>query len=346
MLIYADKCCGLLVFKINRYFGCAVGCLIFLATAAVSAMAAEAGRAYPDRPLRLIVTYPPGGGTNVVARLVAQKLTDAWGQAVIVDNRAGGGGIVGTDIVAKAAADGYTLLFGTSAGLAIQPLLLGSAPYDPLKAFAPVSLLILDPQLLVVTGTLPANTLKELIAHARANPGKLNYASSGLGAPNYMNMEGLKLTTGIDMLHVPYQGTGPAMIDLLSGRIQLMWSSMPSVLPHLKTGRLKALAVGGTERVHNVPDVPTMKEAGLPAFEPNMPWYGIFVPAGTQKSIIDKLNAQLVRSLNEPETIKFLAANGFEPHLSTPEELGRHLRSEYERLKKLIHAIGIQKRGL
>lgn len=317
--------------------------LLFVNLSGPIAHAAEADRGYPGRPLRLIVTYPPGGGTNVVARLVAQKLAEAWGQQVIVDNRPGGGGIIGTDIVAKAAPDGYTLLFGTSAGLAIQPLLMGSAPYDPLRAFSPVTLLILDPQLLVINGALPVNSLKELIAYAKAKPGALNYASSGLGAPNYMNMEGLKLTTGIDLLHVPYQGTGPAMIDLLSGRVQLMWSSMPSVLPHLKTGRLKALAVGGTERVHNVPDVPTMREAGLPGFEPNMPWYAILVPAKTPKHIIDKLNAQLVKALNEPDTIMFLAANGFEPHSSTPEELGTHLRKEYERLKKLIHAIGFSK---
>ena len=312
--------------------------LAAIACACNAAQAAESAQAYPSRPIRFMVTYPPGGGTDLVARQVAQKLSEAWSQQVIIDNRPGGGGIIGAEIVSRSAPDGYTYLLGTSAALVTQPLLLGKAPYDSLKAFAPVSLLTQDVHTLFIYGSLPVNTLKELISYAKARPGQLNYASAGLGSPNHLNMELLKTVAGIDMVHVPYQGSGPSVTDLLAGRVQVIWSSASSLIPYLKTGRLKALAVGGPQRLSTMPDVPTVAEAGLPQFEPNMPWFSIFVPAGTPKPIITKINAEVGRILKDPDTIKRLTGSGYTPHPSTPEELGAHLAKEYARMKDLVQA--------
>ncbi len=313
--------------------------LILLIIGCNASVAAESSLAYPARSIRFVVTYPPGGGTDLVARQVGQKLAESWGQPVIIDNRPGGGGVIGAEIVANAPADGYTYLFGTSAALVTQPLLVGKVPYDPLIAYAPVSLLTVDVQVLYINGALPVNTLKELITYARAKPGALSYASAGLGAPNHLNMEQLKHVAGINIVHVPYQGSGPSVIDLLAGRVQLIWSSAVALVPHAKSGKLKALAVGGSHRMPALPEVPTIAEAGLPNYEPNMPWFSIFVPAKTPKPIIDKINAQVVRTLNDPETVKKLAGYGYAAHSSSPEELGNHLRKEYQRMKALIGAI-------
>jgi len=304
---------------------------------AVTALA----QTYPTRPIRWIVTYPPGGPTDVVARAIGAKLTEAWGQQVVIDNRAGAGGVIGTDLAAKAVPDGYTLLFGTSAGLTINPALSSKLPYDAIKDFAPVSLLVLNPQLLVLNNAVPANTMKELIAYAKARPGQLNYASVGQGSPNHLGMELLKALAHIEIVHVPYKGTGPAITDLLGGQVQLMFNSMPSVLPLIKSGKLKGLAVGSAQRSPAIPDIPTVAEAGVPGFE-NVTWYGMFAPARTPHDIIVKLNQQVVKILAEPEMAQRLASQGAEPRSSTPEELVKFMRVESARWKKVIQAAGIK----
>src|SRR5450759_1299906 len=212
-------------------------------------------RGYPSKPIRWIVTYPPGGPTDVVARAVGARLTAAWGQQVVIDNRAGAGGVIGSELAAKSAPDGYTLLFGTSSGLSINPVLSSKLPYDPVRDFAPVSLLVISPQILVANNALPVNSVRDLIALAKAKPGQLNYASVGQGSPNQLGMELLKSLTGVDLLHVPYKGTGPAITDLLAGQVQVMFNSMPSVLPLVTSGKLKGLAVGSAQRSPADPDI-------------------------------------------------------------------------------------------
>ena len=318
---------------------------VYLMAACVLAagqLAVEASaQSYPTRPIRWIVTYPPGGPTDVVARAIGAKLTEAWGQQVVIDNRAGAAGIIGTDLAAKAVPDGYTLLFGTSAGLTINPALSSKLPYDAVRDFAPISLLVLNPQILVLHNSVPANTVKELIALAKARPGQLNYASVGLGSPNHMGMELLKALTGIDIVHVPYKGTGPAITDLLGGQVQLMFNSMPSVLPLVAGGKLKGLAVGSAQRSPAIPELPTVAEAGVPGFE-NVTWYGMFAPAKTAPEIIARLNKQVVQILAAPEMTQRLASQGAEPRSSTPEELVRFMRVESERWKKVIKTAGIK----
>jgi len=298
-------------------------------------------QSYPVRPIRWIVTYPPGGPTDVVARAIGAKLTAAWGQQIVIDNRAGAGGVIGTDLAAKAVPDGYTLLFGTSAGLTINPALSNKLPYDAVKDFAPVSLLVLNPQLLVVHPSVAANSVKELIALAKARPGQLNYASVGQGSPNHLGMELFKALTGTEMVHVPYKGTGPALTDLLGGQIQLMFNSMPSVLPLVASGKLKAFAVGSAQRSAAVPDIPTVAEAGVPGFE-NVTWYGMFAPARTHRDIVVRLNREVVRILAEPEMAQRLATQGAEPRSSTPEELAKFMQVESQRWKKVIKAANIR----
>ncbi len=317
---------------------CATTCLL---TAMLIMASAAPAQTYPIRPIRWVVTYPPGGPTDVVARAIGAKLTEAWGQQIVIDNRAGAGGVIGTDIAAKAVPDGYTLLFGTSAGLTINPALNSKLPYDAVKDFAPVSLLVLNPQILVVHPAVPVNSVKELIALAKARPGQLNYASVGLGSPNHMGMELLKALTGIDIVHVPYKGTGPAITDLLGGQVQVMFNSMPSVIPLVASGKLKGLAVGSVQRSPAVPDIPTVAEAGVPGFE-NVTWYGMFAPAKTPHDIIVKLNKQVVQILASPEMAQRLASQGAEPRSSTPEELTKFMRVESERWKKVIKTAGIK----
>jgi len=298
-------------------------------------------QSYPTKPIRWIVTYPPGGPTDVVARAIGAKLTEAWGQQIIIDNRAGAGGMIGTELGARAAPDGYTLLFGTSAGMTINPALQSKLPYDPVKDFAPVSLLVINPQLLVLNPTVPANSVKELVALAKAKPGQLNYASVGQGSPNHLGMELLKALTGTNIVHVPYKGTGPAITDLLGGQVQLMFNSMPTVLPLVRSGKLRALAVGSTQRISAIADIPTVAESGVPGFE-NVTWYGMFAPAKTPREIVNKLNAQVVRILAEPDMAQRLSSQGAEPRSSTPDELAKFMRVEFERWAKVIKSAGVK----
>ena len=298
-------------------------------------------QSYPSRPVRFVITYPPGGTTDFVGRPVAQKLSEYLGQPVVVDNRGGAGGALGTILVAQAPADGYTLLLGTSAGMLINPLLNPKLPYDAFRDFSPVSRTNVNPQALVATAALPVNSVKELIAYAKANPGKLNVASSGIGTPNHLGAEMLKYLARIDIVHVPYKGGGPAMTDLIAGQVQLQFSSIPTVLTHVKAGRIKMLAIGSAKRSPALPGVPTIAEAGVPGYEYTT-WYGIFGPRGLPNDIVSQLHGAVRKAVAAPDVHERLMSQGAEPSASSPEELTRYMREESARWAKLIKAADIR----
>lgn len=275
------------------------------AQSAANSTAATPG--YPSRPIRWVVTFPAGGGTDIVARTLAPKLFEALGQPLVVDNRGGATGAIGTEIVARAAPDGHTLLFGTSGALSALPLLNSKLSYDAFRDFSPISLLVIIPQLLVVSQTFPASTVKDLIALAKAAPGKLGYATSGLGSPNHLATELLNTMAGISTLHVPYKGAAPGIADLLGGQVQFMFNPTPALVPQVKSGRLKALAVGSVTRSPALPDVPTVAEAGVPGYEYVL-WYGFFAPAKTPANIVARLNAVTTDILAQPDIVQRLAA--------------------------------------
>ncbi|MEO8441377.1 MAG: tripartite tricarboxylate transporter substrate binding protein [Betaproteobacteria bacterium] len=318
------------------------GSLILTALAvAVAVVTPAAAQTYPSKPVRMVIHFPPGGPTDFVGRAIAQKLTEAWGQQIVVDNRPSAGGIVGVESVVRSAPDGYTLLFATGGSMSIAPAMGIKLPYDVFKDLAPVSLIVVNPQILVLHPSLPANSLKELIALAKSKPGQINYASVGPGSPNHLGMEMLKHMAGIDLVHIPYKGTAPALTDVLAGHVSLMFNSMPSVLPHVNAGRLRAIAVGSAKRSPAAPNIPTVAEAGVPGFE-YVTWYGLFVPAGTPKPIIAKLNSEIVNILNNPDMVQRLASQGAEPQSTTPEGLAKYMREEYDRWRKVIQLIGFK----
>jgi tripartite-type tricarboxylate transporter receptor subunit TctC len=296
---------------------------------------------FPVRPVRLVVTYTAGGPADIAARALAQKLAEVWGQQVVVDNRAGAGGIIGTELVAKAAPDGYTLLHGTAAGLIINPLLVKKLPYDTQRDFAPVSMVVIVPQLLVTNPAVPAATLKELIALAKARPGALNYASVGVGSPNHLGMELLKSMAGIDMVHVPYKGATPAMADLIAGQVQLAFNGMASVLPQIATGKLKAIAIGSARRSPAAPDVPTVAEAGVPGFE-YVAWNGNFAPAATPATVVGKISGDIRKALASPDVVQRLASLGSEPSGSSPAEFAAYLKEDHVRWSRVVKAVGLK----
>jgi tripartite-type tricarboxylate transporter receptor subunit TctC len=315
--------------------------VVFGAAALAAVASISAAQTYPARPVRLVITYPPGGTTDFVGRPLAQKLSDLLGQSVVVDNRGGAGGIIGTMIVAQAPPDGYTLLLGTSAGMVINPLLQSKLPYDAFRDFAPVSRTNINPQALVAHSAVPFNTVKELIAYAKANPGKLNVASSGVGTPNHLGAEMLKHLAGIDIVHVAYKGGGPAMTDLIAGQVQLQFSSIPTVLAHVKAGRIKMLAIGSGKRSPALPDIPTIAEAGVPGYEYTT-WYGIFAPSATPAATIKLLNAAVMKAVLSPEVSQRLAPQGAEPAPGTPQELTHYMKEESARWAKTIKAAKIR----
>lgn len=301
---------------------------------------------FPTKSLRMIIHFPAGGPTDFVGRALAQKLGEAWKQQIIVENRPGAGGIIGVETVLRAPADGYTLLFATSGSLALAPALTPKLPYDVFTDLAPITLVVINPQILVVHPSLPVHSVRELIKLAKSQPGKINYASVGPGSPNHMGMELLKSMAGIDMLHVPYKGTSPAITDLLSGRVSLLFNSMPSVLPHIKSGRLRAIAVGSAKRSPAVPDIPTVAESDprLKGFQ-YVTWYALLAPAATPKDVIAKINADSVKILSQPEMVQKLSSQGAEPAPGTPEDLSKFMRNEYESWKKVIKTANIRLEG-
>jgi len=301
--------------------------------------AAAAADAYPAKPVRFVVAFPPGGGTDIIARSIAQKLTERIAQQVVVDNRPGAGGNIGTDIVAKSAPDGYTMLMGSAGPLAINASLFGKMPFDPIKDLAPVTLAASTPNVLVVHPSLRAATVKELIALAKARPGEINFASSGHGTPAHLAGELFNSMAGVKMVHVPYKGAAPALADLLGGQVQLMFSTMPPALPHVKDGKLRALAVTSAKRSPAAPDLPTLDEIALPGFEANT-WHGVVVPAGTPATIVARLNREIVAILHLPEVVERLSCQGAEPVGSTPEEFAAYIRSETLKWAKVVRDSG------
>jgi tripartite-type tricarboxylate transporter receptor subunit TctC len=308
--------------------------------AATQTAIAQSASAYPNRPIRLIVPYPAGGPTDFVGRTVAQKLSQLLGQQVVVDNRPGAGTVIGSELVARAAPDGYNLLFGTGGGTFLAPLMLPKVPYDPHRDFEPVAMLVMSPQVLVVHPSVPANTVSELIALAKAKPGVLNFASVGTGTSPHLGGELFQSLTRTKIVHIPYKGTAPAMTDLISGQVQMMFTSMPTVLAQVKAGKLRLLGTGGTKRSPAIPNVPTIAET-VPGFE-LVTWYGVFAPARTPDAIIKRLNAEIAKVLADPESRDRMTAQGLEPTPMTPVEVRRYTQEETKRWARLIKAAGIQ----
>jgi tripartite-type tricarboxylate transporter receptor subunit TctC len=309
----------------------------FSATAAFTA----AGADYPQKPIRLIVPFAAGGGNDAVARTIAQRLSVGLAQQVVVDNRAGAGGIVGAELAAKAAPDGYTLFLGGVGSHAINPGVHRNLPYDPVKDFAPVSLIASAPLILVVNPAVPANSLREFIALAKANPQTLNYASNGSGSSSHLAAVMFESMTGTRMTHVPYKGLAPALVDLLAGQVQAMFSSVVAILPHVQAGKLRALAVTGEKRLALIPDVPTVAEAGVAGYQA-VSWYGILAPAGTPPDIIRKLNDEIVKAIRQPDMKQAFALEGAEPVGSSPQEFAAHIRAELSRLGKVAREAKIE----
>jgi len=306
---------------------------------ALTAVASHA-QSYPSKPVRVITPFTAGSAIDVLGRVVGQKMSDFWGQQVVIDNRIGASGIIGTEAAAKAPADGYTLYLGNVSTLALNPHLFSKIPYDVLKDFAPVSLTAAIPLILIVHPSLPVKSVKELIALAKAHPGQLNYASGGAGSAQHMPMEMLRAMTGINIVHVPYKGLTPAFNDVLAGQVPMMWSAVSNVVPFLKSGRLRVLAIGSAQRLPALPDVPTMQEAGVPGFVFDS-WVGCLVPAGTPKDIIAKVHADINRTLAVPEVRDKLTTLGFVLIGGTAEDLDALVKSDYARLGKLIRDAGI-----
>ncbi|MEO8013135.1 tripartite tricarboxylate transporter substrate binding protein [Polaromonas sp.] len=290
---------------------------------------------YPSKPIRLVVPFTPGGSTDILARAIGQELTRAWGQSVVVDNVPGAGGAIGADKVAKAPADGYTLLMGHIGTLAVNPSLYPKLPYNPVKDFAPVAWVARVPNVLVVNPAVPVKTLKDLVALAKARPGQLNYGSGGNGSAANLATEYFKLQTGTSLLHIPYRGTAPAVTDLMGGQIQLLFTGAPAVIGQLKNGQLRALAVSSPQRLDALPDVPTVAESGYPGFEADQ-WYGVVAPSGTPDAIIRRLNEQINLALKSAELKNRLAAEGAVATPGTPEAFGKLIVTEIARWKPVI----------
>jgi tripartite-type tricarboxylate transporter receptor subunit TctC len=301
----------------------------------VAAIAAPAtAQDYPVRPIRIIVAYTPAGATDILARAVGQKMSESWGQPVIIDNRPGAAGNIGTEIAAKSAPDGYTLLMATAGSHAINPGLYRKLNWDP-KDFVGVSLVAMVPNILVVNNALPVKTVKELIAYAKANPGKLSYGSPGLGSTAHLSMELFKSMTGTNMIHVPYKGSAGVMADVMSGQIALTMDNIPPYLPQVKAGKLRALAVSPAKRTPAAPDIPTVAEAGVPGYDSGA-WFGLVAPAGTPKPIIDKLAAETQRILKLPDVHERISALGAEVVGDSPEEFNAFMKSELAKWAKVI----------
>ena len=312
--------------------------LIWFALAAVFACPAIA-QTYPAKPIRLIVPFPAGGSADIMARAVSQKMSETWRQPVVVDNRVGASGNIGADMVARSAGDGYTLLLCTVGTHAIHQTLYKKLPFDPINDFTPVAYIAGVPNVAVVHPSVPVKNVPELIAYIRARPGQVNFGSSGTGTSVHMSGELLKVIEGLDMTHVPYRGNPQAVTDLLSGQLTLMITNMPSVVPFIQSGRLRALAVTTRERSSALPDVPTMQEAGVAGYESSA-WFGLLGPAGVPREIVSKLNAEVVRILKLPDVRQNLAGQGAEPLFLTPDEFGAFIKAETAKWAKVVKASG------
>ena len=310
-----------------------LACLVFFAA---NALAQE----WPTKPLRLILPFPPGGGTDILGRLIAERLSAGLGQAVIAENRGGAGGNVGAEAAARSAPDGYTIVL-VAPSLAISPSLYSKINYDPVKDFAPISLVATVPNVMVTQPALPAQNLIDFIQYAKAKPGALNFGSGGAGTSNHLAGELFNLVTGVKLVHVPYKGVNLAMQDVLGGNVHLVFIGIPAAAPHIKSGKLRALAVVAPRRSAALPDVPTVSEAGLQNFDVTT-WYGILAPAGTPRNIVTRLNGELVKIMSSPEMKEKLSATGTEPLTSTPEEFADYIKREMAKWGDVIRRAGVK----
>jgi tripartite-type tricarboxylate transporter receptor subunit TctC len=299
---------------------------------------ASLGQDYPSKPVRIVVPFAPGGSTDVLARLVGQKLGERWGQPFLVENRAGAGGNIGADQIAKSAPDGYSLLLG-GVPHAISASLYPKLPYDLARDLTAIAEIASFPSAIVLHPSLPAHSVTELIALARARPGQLSFGSAGVGSPNHLALELFKTMAGVSMTHVPYKGSGQLIGDLLAGQVQLASMGTPVALPHVQSGKLRAIAVTGAARSSLLPEVPTVSEAGLPGFEVTS-WYGVFGPAGLPAGVVAKLNAEIGRAVTGPEVRERLAALGAEPSVKSPDQFSRYVREEIAKWAKVVKDSG------
>ena len=323
---------------VGRKTGLLLAALMLAAFMPVQAQAQAL--AYPSKPIRIIVPLPTGGIADYYSRVFSAKLLEAWGQPVVVENRAGGGGNIGSDVVAKAPPDGYTLLMGYLGPQAVNPFLFKSMPYDAQRAFVPVVMVVEAEGLLAVHPSLPANTVGDLLAVARAKPGTLSYASGGVGTASHLAGELFKSITKVDMVHIPYKGNAPAIADVIGGQTQLIFATLPTVIPHVRAAKLRGIAVIGTTRSAAAPQLPTIAESGVPGFAVNN-WIGLFAPAGTPPEIVRKVNAEVLRIMRLPEITKRMEAEGERFTPNTPEEFGQFVRAESDKWGKVVRDAGI-----
>lgn len=327
--------------RMGRY-ACVMAVGMAVATgAAAQSRAAEAAKDYPNRPIRLIVPAAAGGGTDIIARLIAQQLSDAWGQTVVVDNRGGGGGTVGVTLAAKAAPDGHTMLLGSVGHLTFVPAVRSGLAYDTQKDLAPISLAANQPFLIAVHPSVPVKSVKELLALARSRPGQIKYGSGGPGAASHLGVALLELQTGVSMLHVAYKGSNPALIAVMGGEIEMALAGLATILPHTKSGKVRAIAVTGAKRAQVAPEIPTVAESGVAGYAFDV-WYGLAFTGGTPRAIIAKANAEIVKGLKSPELGKLFIAAGLEPLTSTPEEFTARIASEIANWRKVVKAANIK----
>ena len=306
---------------------------------AMFGVTAHAAESYPSRPLRMVVPYAPGGNTDVLARLIAQRLTHNLGQQVVVDNRPGGNTLIGTALVARAPADGYTIML-TTLTFTVVPSLYRKLPFDPVRDYTPITLAVTLPNVLVIHPGIPARSLKELIGHAKANPGKLSYASTGSGTSPHLSMELLKSMAHIDLVHVPYKGGAPAMADLIGGQVAAQFIGLPVAVPHITSGRLRALAVTSRKRSAAAPTIPTVGET-LPGYEMD-PWFGVLGPGGMPQAVTKRLQGEIARILLAPETKDHLNSLGAEPAATTPDEFAAHIKAEIARYAQIVKTAGLK----
>jgi tripartite-type tricarboxylate transporter receptor subunit TctC len=298
------------------------------------------GQAYPSKPIKIVVPYPPGGFNDTLGRTLAAKFTEAWGQPAVVENKPGANTVIGVDYVAKSVPDGYTLLI-VAFPFAVTPSLLRNMPYDTVRDFAPVILAATSPNALVVNPTLPVKSVGELIALAKAKPGSLSYASTGNGSSNHISMELFKSLAGVDIVHIPYKGSGPAVTDLLGGQVHLMFDNAPNVMPQVKAGKLRALGMSGAKRSSIAPDIPTIAESGVPGYEVAV-WFGLVAPAGTPRDIVMKLNGEVLKILAMADVRERFQSQGVEPVGSTPEQFGEHIKSQMVKWGKVVRDAGVK----
>lgn len=314
---------------------------VLLALAACALTASAWGQAYPNKPLKMILPFPAGGPTDIVARAMGQGLAEALGHNVVIDNRPGGGGLIGATLAAKAPGDGYTLLLGGITTFGVAPSVHKNLAFDPVKDFLPVTMATRQPILLMMHPSLPVKSVREFIALAKARPGEINYASSGPGGSGHMAGELFRLVTGVNLVHIPYKGAPPALNELIAGQVQVMFGTILASAPHIRSGRVRAIAITGPQRSTALPEVMTFSDAGLPTYDASS-WNGVLVPAGTPRAVVDRLNAEIVRILKSPNVLERLAQDGALPAPTTPEEFAAFIKAEIVKWAKVVQAANIR----